>query len=173
MREFAQERRCADDDINTIDTSLDGDASIIHMATDVGEDLGAQTELADGLAVSPRLLRGSGGGELDVLDTEGVQSLGNRDLGLGVEEGIGKLFALSQCALDDVEIGDVGNQVGGTGSIWVPLLLPEMSIWCACGSSLFNGSRGGIGSVDAVGLDGDHVGLVVWDGVSVGVGAHF
>lgn len=32
-------------------TSLNSDPSIVHVATDVGEDLGLQSELADGLAV--------------------------------------------------------------------------------------------------------------------------
>lgn len=32
-------------------TSLDGDASIVHVATNVGENLGLETELANGLAV--------------------------------------------------------------------------------------------------------------------------
>ncbi len=63
------------------------------MAADVGEDLGLQAELADGLAVEPRLLRGRGGRELDVLDTESIQRLRDGDLGLGVEEGVRKLFA--------------------------------------------------------------------------------
>lgn len=116
MRELAEEGRCADDDIDTVDTygeehsaleidlqkevlegthtSLDGDAGIVHVAANVGEDLGTETELADGLAIETRLLGGSGGGELDVLDTECVKSLGNSNLGLGVEESIGELFSL-------------------------------------------------------------------------------
>ena len=64
------------------------------MTTDVGEDLGTETKLADGLAVETRLFRSSGGGELDVLDTEGIESVSNSDLSLGVEESIGELFAL-------------------------------------------------------------------------------
>ena len=64
------------------------------MAADVGQDLGTQAELADGLAVGPGLLAGGRGGELDVLDTERVQCLGYRDLGLGVEECVRELLAL-------------------------------------------------------------------------------
>ena len=64
------------------------------MTTDMGENLGLKTELANGLAVEPGLFRGRGGCEFDVLDTKGVESLGNCDFGLGVEEGIGKLLAL-------------------------------------------------------------------------------
>lgn len=94
MREFTEEGGCANDDIDTVDTSLDGDAGIVHVATNVGEDLGTETELADGLAVETRLLRGSGGGKLNILDTKGIEGLGNSDLGLGVEEGIGELFTL-------------------------------------------------------------------------------
>jgi hypothetical protein len=68
-----QERRSANDNINTIDcnnmsapsrdseepksgsprhtSSLDGDAGIVHMTPDVGQDLGLEAQLADGLAV--------------------------------------------------------------------------------------------------------------------------
>lgn len=75
-------------------TGLDGDASIVHVAADVGEDLGLEAKVTDGLAVDARLLGGSGGGELDVLYTKGIECLGDGDLRLGVEEGIGELFAL-------------------------------------------------------------------------------
>ena len=73
---------------------------IVHMAPDVREDLGLETELADGLTVEPRLLRGGRRGELDVVDAELVQRLGNLDLGLGVEEGVGELLALTKGGLD-------------------------------------------------------------------------
>ena len=94
-------------------TSLDGDASIVQVATNVAEDLGLETELADGLAICttslapsvdrnsredghtlPRLLRCRGAGELDVLDTERIKRLRNRNLGLGIEEGICELLTL-------------------------------------------------------------------------------
>lgn len=64
------------------------------MAADVSENLGFKAEAADGLAIDARLFGGSGGGEFDVLYTEGIECLGDGDLRLGVEEGIGELFAL-------------------------------------------------------------------------------
>ena len=64
------------------------------MAADVREDLGAQAELADGLAVRARLLARGGRRELDVLDAERVERLGYCDLGLGVEESVSELLAL-------------------------------------------------------------------------------
>ena len=68
VRELAEERRRSNDDIDTVDTcgymlkgthpttrerqtSLDGYPRIIHMATNVSENLGLQTELADSLAI--------------------------------------------------------------------------------------------------------------------------
>jgi hypothetical protein len=113
VREFTQEGRGADDDVDTVDawiasstpslaqkytvrTSFDGDPGIVHVAADVGEDLGLESELADGLAVCAGLLRGGGGGEFNVLDPEGIEGLGDRDFSLGVEEGVGKLLALLQ-----------------------------------------------------------------------------
>ncbi len=38
-----------------------------------GKGTNLQAELADGLAVLARLLRGSGRGELDVVDAEGIE----------------------------------------------------------------------------------------------------
>ena len=42
----------------------------------------------------PRLLGRRGARELDVLDAERVERLGDRDLGLGVEERVRELLAL-------------------------------------------------------------------------------
>jgi len=64
------------------------------MASDVGEDFGTETELANGLTVSTGLLRGAGGSQLDVFYAKGIERLSNGDLGLGVEESIGELLSL-------------------------------------------------------------------------------
>ena len=64
------------------------------MAADVGEDLGLEPELADGLAVRARLLGRGGRGELDVLDTERIERLGDGDLGLGIEKRVRELLSL-------------------------------------------------------------------------------
>jgi hypothetical protein len=37
-------------------TSLDSDAGVIHMTTDMSEDFGLQAKVADGFAVRPGLL---------------------------------------------------------------------------------------------------------------------
>ena len=76
---------------------LDGDASIIHVAADVRDDLCLQTELADCLAVAAALLGRCGRRQLDAVDTKVVKRLGNTDLGLGVEERVGELLALCAC----------------------------------------------------------------------------
>ena len=39
-----------------------------------------------------------------VVNTKIIQSLSDLNLLLGVEEGIGELFTLSQCTLNDLEI---------------------------------------------------------------------
>lgn len=70
-----------------------------------------EAELADRLAVTARLLRGSRRGQLDVVDAEVIEGLGNLDLGLGVEEGVGELLAFSQGALDDLEARDIAEEV--------------------------------------------------------------
>lgn len=56
-------------------------------------------KLTEGLT-SSGLLRSGGTREFDVLHTERVECLGNGNLGLGIEEGIGELFAL--CVLESV-----------------------------------------------------------------------
>lgn len=45
---------------------------------------------------STGLLRRCWARELNILDTKGIKSLGNGDLGLGIEKGVGELFTLYQ-----------------------------------------------------------------------------
>jgi len=49
-----------------------------------------------------------------VVNTEVIQSPGNLNLLLGVKEGIGELLTLTQSALDDLEAGDIAQEVGNT-----------------------------------------------------------
>lgn len=100
MRVLAEVRGCANDDVETVDASFHSQTGVVHVATDVGKDLSLEAELADGLAILSRLLRGSGGGKLDVVNAEVVESLGNLDLGLGIEEGVCELLALTEGGLD-------------------------------------------------------------------------
>ena len=46
-----------------------------------------------------------------IVNTKIIQSLGNLNLLLGVEEGIGKLFALSQRTLNNLEIRNIAQKV--------------------------------------------------------------
>jgi hypothetical protein len=50
---------CVGRDIHSVDASLDGNPGIIHVASNVAEDLGLETQLADGLAIQLGLLRRS------------------------------------------------------------------------------------------------------------------
>ena len=54
-----------------------------------------------------------------VVDTKVIQGLGNLDLLLGREKGIGELFALAQGAFDDLEPGDVAQEVCDPGVVAV------------------------------------------------------
>lgn len=74
MRVFPEERRGSNDDIDTVNTGLDGDSRVVHVTSDVCEDLGVlEAEVADGFTVSTRFWRGGGRGQLNVLDSELVK----------------------------------------------------------------------------------------------------
>ena len=90
MRMFPEEGRGADDNVDAVDAGLDGNLGILHVASDVGEDLGLEAELADGFTVLAGLLRGGRRGQLYVVGAKLVESLCNFDLLVGVEVGIGK-----------------------------------------------------------------------------------
>ena len=75
-------------------TSLNSYPGIIHMAPNMRQNLGSQTQLAYSLAVETRLFGCSGGGQFDVLDTERIEGLSDSNLGLCIKEGICKLLAL-------------------------------------------------------------------------------
>jgi hypothetical protein len=38
VRVFTEERRGTDDDVDTIDTGLDGESGVIHVTSDVSQD---------------------------------------------------------------------------------------------------------------------------------------
>lgn len=92
---FPQELTRANDNINTIDSGLDGYLDIVHMTSHMREDLGLQSELADGLAVESALLTGARASELDAVNAKGIKLLGDGNLGLGIKVCIGKLLSLS------------------------------------------------------------------------------
>lgn len=101
---LSQERAGTDNDVDTVNTGLDSDPDIVHVASDVGKDLGLEAELADGLAVLAGLLRCARASELDAVNSELIKGLGDSDLGLGVEVGVGELLTLTQGRLDNLEV---------------------------------------------------------------------
>lgn len=56
VRVLSQERTGTNDNVDTVNTSLNGNLDIVHVAADVSQDLGLETELADSLAIKTRLL---------------------------------------------------------------------------------------------------------------------
>lgn len=118
---LSQELGGADDDVNTVYPGLDGNLGVVHVATDVRQDLGLQAQFADGLTVLTGLLGGHWRGQFDVIDTEVVQGLGDFDLLLLVEEGVGKLLTFTQGGVDQLEVVDVGQEVGRVGPVRVLL----------------------------------------------------
>lgn len=56
-------------------TSLDGDPGVVHVTSDMCKDLGPlETKLANGFTVCSGFRRGSGGSQLNVLDTESIKA---------------------------------------------------------------------------------------------------
>jgi len=121
----------------------------------MGQDLGLEAKLADGLAVLARLGRGSGRGEFDVLDTKVGESSGDLDLGLPVEEGIGELLAFSECTLDDLEPVRVGEEVTDG------LVRRSRVVTTAVGVAI---GRGGFG----LGTHDERFGLAEFESIGVG-----
>jgi hypothetical protein len=74
-----------------------------------------------------------------VVDSEIIQRLGNLNLLLGVEEGIGELFTLSQGTLNDLEVRNIAQEVADglvrvrTVRMGVGLGLHGGEAWVACG----------------------------------------
>lgn len=54
-----------------------------------------------------------------VVNTKVVESLGNLDLLLGIEESVGELLTLTQSTLDNLETGDIAQEVGDTDVVAV------------------------------------------------------
>lgn len=54
-----------------------------------------------------------------VVNTEVIKSPGDFDFLLGIKEGVGELLALTQGALNDLEAGDVAQEIGNTDVVAV------------------------------------------------------
>lgn len=93
-------RRGPNHDVQTVDARVHRDTGVIHVTADMGENLSFEPELANSLTILPRLLRGGGGSQLNVVHAKVVQGFGNFDLSLGVEESVRKLFAFAKSRLD-------------------------------------------------------------------------
>lgn len=122
MAVFPQVLAGANNDIDTVNTGLNSHLNIVHVTPDVGQNLGLEAELADGFAVLARLLTCARAGELDAVNTELIERLGDLDLSLSVEVCVGELLALTECRLDDLEARDV-RQVVTDGLVWVRALV--------------------------------------------------
>ncbi|KAH3671919.1 hypothetical protein OGAPHI_000105 [Ogataea philodendri] len=103
VRVLSQELRSSNNNIDTINTSLDSNFCVVHVTSDMGQNLGFQSQLANRLAISPTLFRGDRRGQLDVVHSKIIQSLGNLYFLLGGEKGVGKLLTFSQSRFNQLE----------------------------------------------------------------------
>src|ERR1700760_3986886 len=103
-------------------TSFDGNSGIVHVTTDMCEDLGFETQAANLDTVKTALLRGGRIGEFNVINTKVIEGSSNFNLGIGVEEGIGKLFSFTKSRFDNLESASIVVELRNYGSIWVCIL---------------------------------------------------
>lgn len=87
------------------------------MAANMSQDLGLETQVGNGYAIESGLLRSGRGGQLDVLDTEIIERLGDLNLLGGVKESVGELLAFAQGGLDDGPIREAGQRVSVLGGV--------------------------------------------------------
>ena len=79
VRVFSEERRSSDNNIDTVDTGLDSNSRVVHVTSDVCENLGVlEAKLANGFTVGSRFGRSCGVSELNVLDAEFVKPVYER-----------------------------------------------------------------------------------------------
>ena len=90
MRVLSQERRGSNDNVDAVNTSLDCYSSIVHVTSNVGENLGLQAELANCFTVLAGLLGSCRASQLDIVCAKLIEGFGNLDLLSGIEVGIGK-----------------------------------------------------------------------------------
>lgn len=63
-----------------------------------------------------------------VVNTKLIESLGNLDLLLGVKESIGELLSLTESTLDDLETGNIAQEVGHANVVTVRVAAGRVGI---------------------------------------------
>lgn len=63
-----------------------------------------------------------------VVHTKLIKSFGNFDLLLCIKKGIGELFTFSQRALNNLEAGDIAQEIGDTGIMAVRISRSRMGV---------------------------------------------
>ena len=143
---------------HSIDTGLDGNSGIIHVAADVGKDLpglvlrthwhqhdsiqhtfafrpslqiASQSILdcseAHGLVSSIYRLPSVAVSGLEesamahIVNPKVIEGLGDLNLLLGIKKGVGELLTLAQSALNDLEAGDIAQEISDADivAVWV------------------------------------------------------
>ena len=87
--------------IDALRATFDGEAYIIKMAADVGDDARTQAELGDPFEVTGTLRRSSGRGQFNILNPKGVKRFGNGEALGAVEAGRGELLTLTQGRINE------------------------------------------------------------------------
>jgi len=105
VRVLAQERGRGHVQIDTLHTRLDGRLDVAHVAARVREDLGLEVEARDRLAVAHGLHARGRVDQLNVVDTDLVEHVGNVHAVLARELGRRKLLALAQSRIHNVKLG--------------------------------------------------------------------
>lgn len=107
VRVLHQLRGCSNNHIETVDPGFYCDTGVVQMTSNVSEDFGLESKVADDLTISSRLFRRCRRSELDVFDSEGIQSFRYPDLGVCIKEGVGKLQEYGQSQFDTQTLGSL------------------------------------------------------------------
>lgn len=71
-----------------------------------------------------------------VVNTKLIKGFGDFNLLLSIKKGIGELFTLSQCALNNLKTGDIAQEIGDAGVV-------AIGIPCGCGVRVLTSLDGG------------------------------
>jgi hypothetical protein len=104
VRELAKVLGRATENVDSVDAGFDSGLNVVHVATDVSENLGSKIHAGDVVAVLEGLGRCCRGGELDVISTEIREHSSNITSIISSEVGTVELLSFAESRVNDLEV---------------------------------------------------------------------